>query len=99
MLDDHDRQRASVPRFDDDQWDYILRQDTLMTQIVKHTAMLELLTTYYHEITAALDRHPSPELRALRTNTVARIQEVAASGRQVLAEMAQVELPADAAGI
>ena len=57
MHDDQDS--AAQPQFDDEQWTYLLRQDALMTQLVKHTATLELLHTYYREITVALHRRPA----------------------------------------
>jgi hypothetical protein len=90
-MGDNDRQPAIPPPFDDAQWAYILHQDTLMVQMAKDTARLELLTTYYQEITAALHRHPSPELRMLRAHTVARIREVTVSATCVLGEVAQDE--------
>jgi hypothetical protein len=40
MDDDQDCASAGQPYFDDEQWAYLLRQDALMTQLVKHTATL-----------------------------------------------------------
>src|SRR5215212_8648565 len=85
MRDNQDSASAGQPRFDDEQWAYLLRQDALMTELVKHTATLELLHTYYREITTALHRRPTPELHTLQANTIARIRAVTASAAQVLA--------------
>jgi hypothetical protein len=95
MNDDQDSASACQPQFDDEQWTYLLRQDALMTQLVKHTATLELLHTYYREITAALHRRPTPELHTLQANTVARIRAVTASAAQVLAQVDQATVPPD----
>ena len=75
-----------LPEFDDRQWAYLLRTDALTVQIARYTATLEVLQTYYREISAAHTRHPSPELRALRARTIARIREVTTDAAQVLAQ-------------
>ena len=93
MHDDQDS--AAQPQFDDEQWTYLLRQDALMTQLVKHTATLELLHTYYREINVALHRRPTSELHTLQANTVARIRAVTASAARILAQVDQATVPPD----
>ena len=92
MPDDRNRGLEALPEFDDQQWQYLLRTDTLTVQIARYTAMLQVLQTYYREISAGQAHNPSPELRALRARTIARIREVTADATQALAE-ADTERP------
>jgi hypothetical protein len=87
MPDEHKRSVEDLPEFNDQQWDYLLRTDTLTVQIAKYTAMLQVLHLYYREISAALARNPSPELRALCMRTISRIREVTADAAQALTQM------------
>jgi hypothetical protein len=86
MPDEHKWGHENLPEFNDQQWDYLLRADAVTVQIARSTAMLQVLHLYYREITAALARNPSSELRALRTRTISRIREVTADAAQVLAQ-------------
>jgi hypothetical protein len=79
MTDDDTCANAVLPRFDAAQWAFLLRQDERMAQLIRYTAQLELLHTYYQDLTAALRRHPSAELRILSATTLTRIRVVTAS--------------------
>jgi hypothetical protein len=93
MDDDATFDTVGLPPFDDAQWAFLLRQDELMAQLIRHTAQLELLHTYYQELTAALRRQPSAELHTLRTTTLARLRMVTASAAAVLRQVEQEGWP------
>jgi hypothetical protein len=95
MTDNCDPRAAVLPAFDERQWQFLLHADALMEQVIRHTATLEVLIGYYHDIAAALQRCPSSELRALQASTITRIHRVTADAAIILAQVEQEATWAD----